>query len=507
MSIIFTNQIIKHRYIYKIRGIFRPMPMSLILILSALWSCGPREIETSPTSHRISLLPRHWFFPDKPAALQEDVKEIAGSFENGVRAIMGPRLIIGLKPGETLAEDRLRDLEALGFRPLLATLGEESRIKIFEGASAAQLLNQNILDTFAQENGVDFVHPDFKLTLRHHFPSPLSFSETKRDVASNLALEEQAVTEPLFHKAWHLDVIQAPTFWTHSKGGAEVTIAVIDLGFESTHPDLEPAWQSRGWNFAIDNQNLIYGAGPGHGTATSGIVGARENSLGTLGVCPQCSLLPLVIDDRVSTAILAFQYAKAQGASVVSNSWGYGIDLPVMQGLVAAIDEITTEGRGGKGASVVFAMGNLHRDDCGGRFPDLSSLEQVIAVSSVGRNMKKVNSSGFGPCLDLVAPSSATPLGGIVTTDRVGAKGFNSGQKEDLTDLNYTQRFYGTSAAAPQVSGAMGLIYSRWPEISRRDAEEKLMQQAQKVDRDTGAYDPRSGKSEEYGHGLLFLGF
>jgi subtilisin family serine protease len=391
-----------------------------------------------------------------------------------------------------------------------------------------QVLKSSLIDIISQESWVDFVHPDFRLIFRDESHLSLKPATELSKSMGEWPLEPTPGTEPLFPKTWHLDAIQAPTFWTHTKGMPQVTIAVIDLGFEADHPDLKSAWRAhpgeipengldddgngyvddvRGWNFATGNQNLIYGAGPGHGTATSGIVGARENSIGTLGVCPRCSMLPLVIDDRVSTAILAFQYAKAQGASVVSNSWGYSLDLPVMQGLVVAIDELTKEGRGGKGASVVFAMGNSRRDDCGGRSPDLSSLEQVIAVSSVGHNLKIVNSSGYGPCLDLVAPSSATPQGGIVTTDRVGVKGFNSGQKEELTDLNYTQRFYGTSAAAPQVSGALGLIYSRWDGISRQVAESMLMQKTQKVHQDTAAYDPRSGKSKEYGYGLLFLGF
>lgn len=455
-----------------------------------------------------------------------DSGDLSGAFDNGARAGLLPRLIVGLKPGESMTTFRLEYLQNLGLKPIMGTLETDSRIKIFESATSLEVLDQ--LPLLSKEPWVNFVHPDFRLKLRSVSSSVSSKHKhnrkdvDKQDSVNSLVMER----DPLAVKAWHLDAIKAPAFWTHTMGSPEVKVAVIDLGFEATHPDLIESWQRNsreiaangidddgngyvddeiGWNFVTKSPNLIYGAGPGHGTATSGIIGARQNGIGSTGVCPRCLMMPLVIDEQLSTAIMAFQYAKNQGASVVSNSWGYALDLPVMQGLVDVIEEITASGRSGKGTSVVFAMGNVNRNDCEGRSQDISSLETVIAVSSVTQANKKAIPSGYGPCVDLVAPSSVIPEGGIVTTDRVGKKGFNTGQKEDLVDLSYTQRFFGTSAAAPQVAGALGLVYSRWPDISRQEAEGILFRSAIKVDPENGAYDPSTHRSAVYGYGLLQL--
>jgi subtilisin family serine protease len=359
------------------------------------------------------------------------------------------------------------------------------------------------------EKSLRFVHPDFRLPVESRGSS-------------------DPTEEPLWSVAWHLKKTDVSQAWVKTTGSSSVLVALIDLGFEVDHPDLQGAWAVNpgeipgnrkdddsnglvddvlGWNFGVGGPNLLYGAGPGHGTATAGIIAARVNGIGGSGICPGCRVLPLVIDDQVSSAVAAFYYAKSQGAAVVSNSWGYRVGTPETEALSEAIQKIAVDGRGGQGTSVVFAMGNKGRDDCRGSEPDISALPSVIAVSSADFQDKKIAEAGYGECLAILAPSSVGRTQGVVTTDRRGKKGFNSGsERGDLADLDYTNSFHGTSAAAPQVAGALALLYSLCPSMEARVAYDLLISSADKVNPDEARYDSITGRSLLYGYGRLNIG-
>lgn len=344
--------------------------------------------------------------------------------------------------------------------------------------------------------------------------------------------------EPLFPAQWNLqntglsggtsgsDINVKPA-WRIATGSSETIIAVIDLGFEQDHPDLREAWfindkeipgnradddgnglkdDVSGWNYAVNGTNLVYGQNPAHGTSTSGIIGARANGQGITGICPGCKVLPIVIDAEVENAVAAFLYAKSLGVKVISNSWGYKIGTPKMDALVDAINQTATGGQGAKGISIVFAMSNFAKNDCRGPEPDISSLDSVIAVSSVDHHDLKVEASAFGPCMEFVAPTSGSTTDAVATTDRLGIKGYNRGENpDDFPDLDYTQTFYGTSAATPQVAGTLGLLYSVNPNLSAAAAFALLKNSADKVHPDLAGYNSE-GHSSVYGFGRINAG-
>jgi subtilisin family serine protease len=131
-------------------------------------------------------------------------------------------------------------------------------------------------------------------------------------------------------------------------------------------------------------------------------------------------------------------------------------------------------------------------------------LPSVIAVSSADFQDKKIADAGYGACLAILAPSSVGRTQGVVTTDRRGTKGFNSGsERGDLSDLDYTNSFHGTSAAAPQVAGALALLYSICPSMGARVAYGLLISSADKVSPEEARYDPVTGRSFFYGYGRL----
>jgi hypothetical protein len=407
-------------------------------------------------------------------------------------------------------------------------IGVESR-SIIEGSFKSKSFIQNIPGTsrvfrvlFASpeealmslhdlkfREDIRFAHPDFRLPLERRSISP-------------------ADRDPMVPLQWHFNKLGVEEAWQERGEEGKSLVGLIDLGFEVSHPDLKGAWYVNpseipgnkrdddhngliddvsGWNFGVGSANLLYGAGPGHGTATAGIIGARANGSGVTGICPDCQVLPLVIDDLVSSAVAAFHYARIMGVTVVSNSWGYRVGTPETLALVEAINQLAVEGRHGLGVSIVFAMSNKDEDNCRGREPDISSLTRVVSVSAVDAGDVKIVESGFGSCLTILAPTSEDRRGGIVTTDRQGNKGFNvGGQDGDLDDLDFTNSFHGTSAAAPQVAAGLALLYAACPSLTRDEALLYLTSTADKVNAGDAAYDPKTGHSTRYGYGRLHIG-
>ena len=300
--------------------------------------------------------------------------------------------------------------------------------------------------------GVKFAHPNFYRTVQRRQTPPI-------------------VNDTYFPDQWHLantgqgngtldadlDVDRA---WTFGMGLPSIIVAVIDDGFELNHPDLAPnLWVNgaeaagvphhdddqngfiddlNGWDFTTcqnmapcGDEILTPASTDLHGTAAAGAAIARgNNGMGVAGTCPQCTFLPIrALNSSDFGRGLAFGYAVARGADVISNSWGYPIDTFASANVVEGINDAATAGRNGLGAVVLFAMdndsGNNCADDPTTDGPaDISSLPNVIAVSRA-TNEDTFSPGGFGTCMDVLGPTSGGTRWGV-TTDRQGNTGYNS---------------------------------------------------------------------------------
>jgi subtilisin family serine protease len=319
--------------------------------------------------------------------------------------------------------------------------------------------------------------------------------------------------DPLFARQWPLDNtgqgghvtdadVDAPEAWRYTRGSSAVVIAVLDDGIEADHPDLAANVSDAGRDFTT----LPPGLDPRpktnadrHGTAVAGVAAARgDNAIGVTGMCPRCTILPIRVygASNLGTAA-AFRYAVEQGADIITNSWGYTREVSIAADAAVrdAIDTAAHDGRDGRGALVVFGMTNESVDNCQGPTIDISSLDSVLAVG-VSNHNDEIGGSGFGDCMDLVAPSKPkrrTTIG-VVTTDRTGLDGHSAD--------DYDVRFGGTSAAAPLVAGIAGLLLSLNPELTRAGLERILEHTADKIDPDAAAYDA-GGFSRKAGYGRV----
>lgn len=167
--------------------------------------------------------------------------------------------------------------------------------------------------------------------------------------------------------------IDAPEAWASTRGSATITVAVIDQGVTSDHPDLPNSRQLRlnGSNFAagLDGTSADDPSPTGngnHGNSCAGLVAATHgNNQGIAGVAPNVRVMPIRIPVGMNGATPqnfadAINFARQNGADVISNSWGYNsTDQNLFPVIVTAIQNATTQGRvGSRGCVVVFAAGN-----------------------------------------------------------------------------------------------------------------------------------------------------
>lgn len=274
--------------------------------------------------------------------------------------------------------------------------------------------------------------------------------------------------DPRYGGQWYFDVIHLEDAWRRTTGTPDTGIVVIDNGCDATHPDLAP--KLLGGLDVIDGDTDSAPGGTdasaNHGTACAGIVGAATNNgLGIAGACPECSVrcVRMLPDDNepvpVSADVDAMRFALDHPeVAVVSNSWGFKPPIPVPTALATAIEAVSTEARGGRGAVVVFAVGNENRalgDD------ELYRLPGVLAVGAINNFDEAAPFSNHGADVDLVAPT------GTLTLDLVGAAG--------ASPDDYTSLFGGTSSACPVVAGITGLLASAAPDATAAELIEALV--------------------------------
>jgi hypothetical protein len=197
--------------------------------------------------------------------------------------------------------------------------------------------------------------------------------------------------------------------------GVGKTAWVFDTGIDFNHPELTVD-QSRSRSFLTSGQAATYYQSAcdemGHGTWVAGIIGAKDNGIGLVGVAAGATLVSIRVMDRngsgyVSSVVNGINYviANAKAGDVANFSISFGASSTMDD----AIRQLAA-----KGVYVVSGSGNSSTD-CTTCSPARVDASNVYTVSGMDANGVFVSSSNYGKPVDYCAPGDQ-----IYTTDLNG---------------------------------------------------------------------------------------
>ena len=358
---------------------------------------------------------------------------------------------------------------------------EQPSVKLHPERKVATLLNIWLLktgaDEFSERTALEWLRrqPEVRAAQYNHL------------LEERFSPPELTPNDPLFASQWHhvntgagggvanAD-FDSDLAWDITTGGLTpegdtIVIAIIDGGIEYTHEDLSGnMWRNRheipgdsidndgngytddflGWNVYSQTDN-INGLSTGHGTPVSALIGAKgNNGKGISGVNWNVKLMFVAGNSEESAILSAYDYVLnarkrynssngQQGAFVVAVncSWGITFGQPSEAPLwCAAFDSL-----GAAGILGVAATANMALDvDVAGDLPTACPSNYLISVTSLTNTDHKAANAAWG--------AQNIDLGAY------GKDVYSAGAN------NSYNTYMGTSFAAPQVSGAIGLLYS-----------------------------------------------
>ena len=295
-----------------------------------------------------------------------------------------------------------------------------------------------------------------------------------------------SVSDPLFPYEWGIHNtgqtingtagtadadIDAPEAWDVSSGDPRVTVAVVDTGVDTTHPDLRSQlWTNpgesgsgrdtngldddadgfvddvHGWNFVGDNGDPT--DDNGHGTHVSGTIAAASgDDRGVAGVAHRSTVMPLRVlnangSGTVADVVSGYRFAAAHGVRVVNASLGSDTFSRAERDALAASPDTL----------FVVAAGNGGADGVGDdvdqepEYPCAYDLANVVCVAATDSSDRLASFSNHGAVsVDVAAPG----------TDILSAWPRALGGSYAWSD--------GTSMATPHVAATAALVAARIP--------------------------------------------
>ncbi|MFH7322295.1 S8 family serine peptidase [Aeromicrobium sp. JJY06] len=354
-------------------------------------------------------------------------------------------------------------------------------------------------------------------------------------VPNGVRFPSASASEPLFGNGslWNLNGpwgVEADKAWDTTTGSTNVRVAVLDTGRVTGHPDFGGAFVA-GRDFIGRDLSECYdarcrrGSGPGtfrgagdgdgwdryptdvgdwrnsrtcahmgvrdskfsswHGTHVAGIVAARRNGSGAVGVAPRAKVQPIRVLGRCggtdwdiamgilwASGIDVNGYEKRYGkipknrtpSKVINLSLGAFDSLGRVRTACKFYGSIASKARS-RGAILIAAAGNEGVDQ---RYNVPSSCPGYVSVAATTRSGAAASYSNYGSGIDLAAPGGQAGRGvpaeeGVLSTLFTGF--YTNPGSPALAWMA------GTSMAAPAVSGVAALAHSvgiRNPDVIER---------------------------------------
>ncbi len=443
---------------------------------------------------------------------------LAQAYENSsVVGQVPDRIVVTLKPGVAFSTDKSAGVTKAQV-PALAELVAQFKVNNMEQLYAG--LTTRMADKSAKDI--------FDRTIAIDFPAEMGLQKVKEAFAASGLVDDVRLVDicrnyaylpndpGLTGNQWYVRNmalggadVRALGAWNQSLGDSNIIVAIVDSGVDWHHPDLGGTgpdqvngaiWTNwveyygtpgvdddsngkiddiRGWDFVNvpgqgypdeddatpDNDPMDYES---HGTACAGTVaGIGNNSQGIAGVAHGCKIMPVRVGwlpdgetggvVRMDFASQGILYAANNGAKVINCSWGSTsyLSLSVSSAVSA-------------GVVIVTAAGNDNTDnDSGLGVPSyLSTHPDVLSVAATQQNDAKASFSNFGSWVELSAP---------------GVDIYSTWYTPS-TDTHSYATVNGTSFSSPITCGAIALIWSANPGLSRTGVMTALLNSCDNID-------------------------
>lgn len=262
-------------------------------------------------------------------------------------------------------------------------------------------------------------------------------------------------------KEWNLRMINAEEE-NNKEPEKKVKVAIIDSGVDECE-DIEVVKKI---NLIPGEENVtsLFEDTSGHGTSIAGIIAAKDNGKGIVGINSNVEIYSAkVLDDYntapISRVVEGIYWAIENNVDIISLSFGTYTDSEVLK---KAIEDASK-----KGILIIAAAGNGGKDK---KVEYPAAYEEVMAVGSVNADGNLSEYSSVGEELEILAP---------------GEKIKSTGSFEGVVVSS------GTSMAVPHVVGVASVLWERDLECSKDFVREliKVSANKQKEEMECGIVD------------------
>lgn len=294
------------------------------------------------------------------------------------------------------------------------------------------------------------------------------------------SLAFEAPDDPMYSQQWGIEAIGLDKLWSQpAVSSKRPVIAILDTGVDISHPDLEAnIWTNaaeadgaedsdddgngfaddiHGWDFV--NQSARMRDNNGHGTHCAGIAAAvGANGIGIVGANPDALIMPVTVMQSdgtgdVATIIKGIDYAAANGADIISMSFGgYSNSLAERDALAKAYQKAVLVAAAGNDNRCIYPHTCPVNSKIGGAmFPAAYNFVLGVEATDISGNLASF--SNFDEDGPVTTAFSGTELFNyeLRAPGTLIASTFPGGQYRALS---------GTSMACPLAAGAISRLIS-----------------------------------------------
>ena len=382
-----------------------------------------------------------------------------------------------------------------------------------------------VMQSLRADPSVAWVERDGRISIRDGAPRPMSAESVSQMLARPASGGATSVgtklpNDPSFWaQYWEANMIDLPRAWSITTGSPNVTVAVVDMGIRFDHPNIAANLTNDGYDFVssrtfapeqfcaggtfttttgdgdgpdpdpTDPDDIEFDSANGcwnhstlgdHGLWTAGIIGAVGNeALGIAGVNWNVRIRPIRVLDitgggsyfDIAQGVLyaaGLPAPGANGALVQAPTRSQIINLSLGGPSADSTLRVAVDAAFNAGSLIVASAGNDGLDIPA--YP--AGFTNAMAISAVGEDGALATYSNAGTNISVAAP------GGDFRFDDNGGGGV-LGPGWDFVRNRSTYMFaYGTSAAAPFVSGVAALLLAQTPSLTASQLRQRIEQYA-----------------------------